>query len=391
MNPNCGCPTPSSSSVAANPAANCGATICNDAYFTLTAAARLRVLGIGVGSNCQVRLTPKRGFLFDYGDDGGQFITDAPQVTMLPVNGGTAPNFNEVASWPVLVGAVGTDPHTWRFVYAPITGAWRLESENGNFKFVSASTIPGINAVANQTTTVRDVRPFGIWAPDATIGSPAWETRRMGIFSKGLIVGYVDGDGNPWMRCLDPATDTAEYPGTFRAVTLQYQNLVEVDNTGTPVTGGLAVLDKAAVPDAVIGYFSPTTKKFYRAPAHVRQVKSQTSTATLTLTTTYQNWTGHLQFDPVAIHHKNVRIAFNVKFDDHEQLVFGIHRNGSLLFEFDFTGVSVDPNSQYHVEYLDLNVTPGVTYTYDIRGRTASGTNGTQLEFSYAFLETLSD
>lgn len=371
------------------PGVPCGTVICNDAYYTLSAAARLRILGIGVGSNCQVRLTSARGFLFDDGTDAGQFLTTTPQVTMPAVNGGTVGAWTSSASFPVLVGAVGTDPHSWRFIYAPTSGAYRLESDNGNFKFVDANTIPGIANVASQGTTVRDVRPFGFWAPDETLGSPAWEPRRMTIFHKGVIVGIIDGNTNPQMRCLDPANDVLDYPGTIRGVKVQYQTIEAVDNAGAPVAGGFDVLDPSVVADGVALFYSPTTKKFYKTPAHTREMISNDANVAMTLNTGYQAYSGHLAFGTHANKFKNVHIAAEATFSTQEQFLAGLFRNGSLIHTWNFD-VSAQPNNSFAFVYLDTAAPIG-NVQYEIRFKVASGTNAATMFYSAGTLFTLPD
>lgn len=378
-----------SPSTPANPAANCGAVICNDAYYSLAAAARLKILGTGVGSNCQVRFTSARGFVFDDGTDAGQFITTTPQVTMPAVNGGTVGAWTSSASWPVLVGAVGTDPHTWRFIYAPTTGSYRVESENGNFKLVDASTIPGVGNVANQGTTVRDVRPFGFWAPDETLGSPAWELRRLGIYHKGVIVGLIDADTNPQMRCLDPANDVFEYPGTIRGVKVQWQTFEQVDNTGTPIAGGFDLLDPTAITDGIPLYYSPSQKKLYRSPANTREFISNDSNVAVTLNTGYQQFAGHLAFATHAIKFKNVKIDAEATFSTQEQFLAGLFRNNLLIHTWNFD-VSAQPNNSFSFTFLDVNAPIG-NVTYDIRFKVASGTNAATMFYSAGSLFTLPD
>lgn len=372
-----------------NQAAACGAAITNDAYYSLSFAQRLYLLGIGIGSNSQVRLATKRGFVFDWGDNSGQGITDSPQVTLSPINGGAAGAWTATNTFPALVCASGADPFTWKFAYAPTTGQFRLETDSGAFKWVDATTIPGIVNVASQGTTVRDVRPFGFWAPDETLGSPVWEPRRMTIFDKGVIVGIIDGNSNPQQRCLDPSTDTFAYPGTAQVLKLQYQTLEQVDNTNAPITGGFDVLDPSTVADGVPLFYSPSQKKLYRSPVHTREFITNDANVAVTLNTGYQSYSGHLIFGTHANKFKNISITALATFSTQEQFIAGLFRNGTLIHTWNFD-VNAQPNNSFTFVYLDTAAPIG-NLQYEIRFKVSSGTNATTIFYSAGSLFTLPD
>lgn len=336
---------------------------------------RLSLFGVAAGSICVGKFTTKLGFVMDDGTGAGQFISNEPIISLPRTNPESAGSFPSTGTWPVMLAAVGADPMNWRFVQAPTAGTWRIETSSGLFRFVDASTIPGLDGVCDQSTTVGMIRPFGCYTADATAENPVWAIRRMALFDGGVLVGVEDEDGNRWMKCLNPASDAFEYPGTVKVEKLQYEELEQVDGDGDPITGGLEELNFGTVGDAVAAYYSPATKRYYRAPAHTRENYSDDSDVAIT----GGSENAIINSGSIAINYPTVLVAFNYHYAGSHKSTTKIYRDGSLIATFDGSENTSDPNSNYSGTWVDTGVTAG-NHTYEVRA--IPGTNGTVVHSS---------
>lgn len=360
--------------------------VCNSRFLTLATADTLQIFGLPPGGQCMGKLTSAdKGFVVSLGAGNGHAILETPNwpITDQGADGDDVPN-----PWPYLIGMVGSgDAVNWRQIHAPATGSYRVESEDGNFKLVDATNIPGISGVCEAATTVAMVQMFGCYSTDLTVEEPEYFLKKLSTPADRPLVGFEDVNGNEWVRAL-PEDQYFTHPlaefGELRVTTL-----IQLDNAGDPIAGGIEVLDRTAVADAVLGYYSPGNQKFYRSPAHVRDVETQTASQAVVLGGAYVTITGHLQPGSLTFNHPNVRVSWSAMFEDAENSDFGLYMDGALQFEWRFADTA-SPAAQ--LSFSGSTILTGLAignHTFDIRVKGTSG--AAVVNWSSMAVETLSD
>lgn len=345
--PDCGCPS-GSSLPSGSPCSTVGQW-CDERFGNLSATTRLNLFGVASGSICVGKFTPKRGFIFDDGSGAGQFISDEPIVSLTRVNPLSAGSYPETGTWPVMLAAVGADPMNWRFVAAPTAGKWRIESENGVFKFVDASTLPGLSNVCSGGSLGANVGLFGCFDTGTTDGGGniIYVIKKLNTPARRVLVGFDDGAGNLSVKSLPNGTPLEHPLGLIDA--MQVGEFRETDPTSVadpkaPYANGIPelVAEGVNMTDCQLVVYSTGKKKFFRAPARLAEHVSQNSIPGIVvgLTSGYVNVPGHLQFGALAFNYPNAYVSFNVQTDTAERVTFGLFIDGVLVKEWTYTNAS---------------------------------------------------
>lgn len=379
----CGC---SPSSLSSGSPCSTSNQWCDERFGNLSATTRLQLFGTASGSICVGKFTPKRGFVFDDGSGAGQFISDEPIVSLTRVNPLSSGSFPATGTWPVMLAAVGADPMNWRFVQAPTAGVYRLETENGVFKFVDASTLPGLSNVCSGSGLVANVGVFGCFDTGTTDGSgnKIFVIKKLNTPARRVLIGHDDGAGNLSVKSL-PNASPLEHPlGLIDA--MQVGEFRETDPTSVadpkaPYANGIPelVAEGVAMTDCQLVVYSTGKHKFFRAPARLAEHISQNSIpgVSVGLTSGYVNVPGHLQFGSLAFNYPNNFVSFNVQTNTAERVTFGLFLDGVLVKEWTYTNASGSGYSSptlHHGSCVLKNVVTG-NHTLEIKVKGTTGSS----------------
>lgn len=268
---------------------------------------RLRLIGVPTAGQCQQYLQRKRGFVFDDGSGLGQFISDAPELTLPIINTPSGSAYLAPPSFPFFVIATGANPNGWRFVQGKTGEVSTVQWNGTSYVHVPAGTAPTL-VTACVAGTAANVALFGCVQTGLDgDGNPAYALRRMVAHDNRAIVGAIDGDGVQTFHTLPDASALTHPIGKF---TLTKWNTVQtLNDDGTDTAGGMPDLiayGTGAVTDAVACMYSPTTKKIYLKPDGL--VSSKTVTASFGLTagaySTILDWTN------VVLNYRTLQVTF---------------------------------------------------------------------------------
>lgn len=364
------------------------AMIADNRYFSLLTAPAVQILGVPLGGNAQAYLKPAAnlpGFIV-FGPDGQCRIVQQPEISLPPLNPAVSNVFPAPGNWHSIVIATGSDPNLWYTVRAPSAGRFIVQCENGSFTLVDAGSIPGINEVGSGLTTAKG--NVLVIVPGDVDGT--FVVKKLIVNDKRVMVGDVDGDGVAGYKPLS-ASDYLEHPKA-KIQELAFRQFESVDVDGVLIAGGFeqaAFYGTGAITDAVRMVYSPTSKKLYFPPAHVRaKFVLATSSSSVTLSSTYQLIGGHLQMPSQNFHYGSAMVHFNAAFAAAEGAYFGLFQDGTLIFEWKFGEVAAGQgliSGTYLIDALALGA-----HTFDIRMKLGTLATGTVIiDFSSITIFTL--
>lgn len=363
-----------------------GAVLSDNRYFTLTQAAAGQMLVVPKGSNVQSFLTAGvgvRGFAF-YA--AGEFTVEpAPALTLPLLNPLVSGSHPAPPGFKYIMAGTG-DPADWRHVAAPTAGTWVLQSQNGSFLLVDASSIPGIDVIgASGVTTIKGGLMMLINLTPTT-----YALRRLAVSHNRVVVGDIDPvSGESGYKALPDASPLTHPIASF--LNLRVREFIGLDGSGNMIAGGLedaAVTGLGAVTDGKSVFYSTVNKRFFfRPPQTFNFTQNTTTSASTAYTSTFAAMpAGHGDGQSLNYNYPKVRIDFSMSTTAQESITLGLYRDGTLLQEFPF-------KTDYDVSFFYVDVAnPLGAHTYDVRWRATTGVTATSpgiIEQSSFMIQTL--
>lgn len=264
----------------------------------------MRLLGVTLGSNCQQFFGPDAagslGFVM-IGADGQAELDAQPHLTLPAFNPAVSGLFPVPGGFGSVLIANGSDPQTWYALRAPSSGTLALMSVSGQWMLQDPSTVSGTTAPCSSGTTAAKVNLTGCVDTGTVdgLGNPIYAIRKLAVADQKVVIGDVDPiTGVVGFKCL-PANVQLKHPignlSDFHCSSFTHND----PTTLVDEAGGMVVqpqVGSGAITDANLGVYSPTTKRFYRAPARTNQNVTLSSTVGVTQDGTYQSMGGHAKF-----------------------------------------------------------------------------------------------
>jgi hypothetical protein len=344
-----------------------GNLICDDRLMGLVSIPRVALLGVKPGTNCMAFLQEtKRGFAFYDGSGLGAYIEDKP-VLRLPYSNRNIPDTDFLSSGQFPFFIVGDDSFNWKMFGAPSTGQFAVVTGGGNFGLLDISNVNAVSpcSVAGRTYSgLIGCYPTGSLDID---NNPIYALTRLSLTDKRVIVGAIDPADSVVRAKTLADTDPLVHP-LVRPDALTTNTYAQKDGSDVDITGGIAVLP-GSVTDAVLGYYSPTVKQFFRAPAATRSTISSDANSTVNVNNTYTSISPHLDFGTLTFNYATAFIDFSVKDDAAENLTFGLFIDGNLIKEWAFSATNL--TNQFSGNYIITNIAAG-SHTVIIKVKTTS-------------------
>lgn len=349
--------------------------ICDSRYFALAAANKLRLLGVTLGSDCQLFLgSDYPGFAF-MGADSQIFISKQPQLSLPSFNTPTGEVYPVGGGFSQLIIANGADPATWYFLTAPSTGDYVLSVEAGEFRLKSPGSAAAQTAVcsADNSVTKGNIVLCKKTGEDGD-GNPIYGLKKLAVLDKHVLVGDVDGGtGEVGYKAL-PSDETLQHElAEFEDLKAGMYRQFDVD-TGNTETGGMNVGvsfgGSDPVTDLEIVMYSITTNRFYRAPARVRESVSNPSVVACADNGTFVSMSGHALFAGKTFNYPDFMIFAEIGLlqtdPDYSDIDFGLFIDGILVYTWDVHG-----STDNTLSHLYKGVALGV-HTVEIRIKQAA-------------------
>lgn len=362
-----------------------GAIISDDRYFSLLTAPRGQLLLVPKGSNAQAFLTGASGFTgFVMYANGEVSLVNAPALTLPVINPAVSSVYPPPGTFKYLFTGTG-EPAAWGMVAAPTTGVFVLQSQNGSFQLVDASSIPGIDQIGQSGTTVAK---GGLMMLVNTSGTH-YALQRLAVAHRRVVVGDIDGTtGASGYKSIGD-TETLFHP-TIQTNAFQFKTLQALDSGGNLVSTGLelaAATGSGAVTDGLRLFYSPGAKKLMLSPAQtVNFTQVTTVSASITPPTDFAAMpSGHGGGVSLNYNYANVRIDFQMNTAANETLTLGLYRDGILLQQFPATN-----ETTFSFTFVDQG-NPLGAHTYDVRWKLTSGstTGAVVIQQSFFLISTL--
>jgi hypothetical protein len=347
-----------------------GAVVADDKYFTLILAPKGQLLLVPKGSNAQAFLTAGagvRGFVFF--EAGEVAVQPAPALTLPllnPLSGGAHP---APPGWKYLMVGTG-DPADWRMIAAPTAGSWVLQSQNGSYVLVDATSVPGINAIgASGTTTAK-----GGLMMLVQLTSTTYALQRLAVAHKRVVVGDIDSvTGASGYKAL-PDADALTHP-IAQFTTLRCREFLGLDSNGNVLANGLetaTVTGLGAIGDGKSVFYSTAAKRFFFRPDQTfKYTQVTTASASTAPPATWANLpSGHGAGLSLNYNYGSVRIDFQMNQATSAACQLGLFRDGVLLNTFPRSGAA-----DYSFTFID-EANPLGARLYDVRWQSGTGSPG---------------
>lgn len=356
-----------------------GAVICNSEYYGLESIMRVRLIGVGLGGQCQNFL--KRadlavqggiGFVF-MGADGQAFVSQAPELSLPFLNPAVSSVFPPEGSWKSLIVGTGSEPQAWRMMMAPSSGEKVVVAKDGLFMLSDPASSSGSTAVcyADGSASMGNIVCCVKTGLDDD-GFPVYGLTKLTVIHKHVVEGYVDPDtGATGFRCV-PSDKEIQHPyakiGLMRHASFNQYDLA----TGDDDTGGMQKMpnnpaDPLFQADAELVMYSPTTHKFSRLPDRVMENLAVDTDVVVADNGSYVTMGGHAIFTnkmfnyPTAFFSSTIRIRATGVGPSYANLFFGLFIDGILEEEFDTKGAQ-----DVTLSYLKTGLALGL-HTFDVR------------------------
>lgn len=363
-----------------------GVTLSDDRYYGLATSAEGQLLLVPKGSNSQHFLKGSAGLVgFVIYEDEVVRIKVNPSINLPFMNPAVSGSYPLPGAFPFIVVGSG-NPMQWRQLAAPSTGTYILESVNGSWVLAPGGTIPGLNTIgASPETVLKGGVMMIIEDPD---NAGTYLVRRLAVIDKRVIVGNVDADtGEQTYGPLSSVVALTHPMGNFPK--LYFRTFESLDADGNLISGGLeqaVVTGFGAVTDGIRMWYSPTTRRIYRAPAATHTFSSIGSSATATPPVSYTAPPGgHGAGSSAVYNYPDVRIDATFMFTADESFTMGLYRDDVLLHEF-VNNATIDT---FTIFYVDSACPPG-SHTYSCKWKKNSGTNAVTIRQSLIMTMTLS-
>lgn len=347
-----------------------GAVVADDKYLTLIVAPKGQLLLVPKGSNTQAFLTAGanvRGFVFFAA--GEVQVSEAPALTLPLLNPSVANVHPAPSGWKYLMVGTG-DPADWRMIAAPTAGSWVLQSQNGSYVLVDATSVPGINAIGANGTTVAK----GALLMLVQLTSTTYALQRLVVAHKRVIVGDIDSTtGAAGYKPL-PDADALTHP-IAQFTTLRCREFLGLDSNGNIITNGLedaTVTGAGAIGDGKSVFYSTAAKRFFfRPPQTFQYTQVTTPSASTPPPITYANLpSGHGAGLSLNYNYGNVRVDFQMNQAGAGAAYLALFRDGTQINEFPRSG-----SADYSFTYIDQGIALG-PHTYDVRWRSGTSALG---------------
>lgn len=372
-----------------------GALICNPDYYALDSIVRVRLIGVGLGAQCQQFL--KRadlanqggiGFVF-MGNDGQAFVAQAPELTLPYLNPAVSAVFPPDGSWSSLIVGTGSDPQAWRMMRAPSTGEKVVTTKDGLFMLKDPASSTGQTAVCYQDGSVAtgNIVVCVKTGLDGD-GFPVYGLSKLTVLHKHPVEGYIDPDtGAAGFRAI-PSDKELTHP--FTKFGLQRTgSYIQYDiATGNDDTGGIQKMpndntDPKFSSDAELVMFSPTTHKFSRLPNRVMEVLSVDTDVVVADNGSYVSMGGHAIFTNIQFNFPAFYISTTLRLrasggtPSYNNVLIGLFIDGVLEEEFDLKN-----GQDVSLSYLKKNLALG-QHTVDFRFKqTADADSAMTIKYS---------
>lgn len=358
-----------------------GARVTDDRYFSLVTTPQGRLLVVPRGSNSQCFLTSDfAGFVLFA--NGEARVAKEIIMTLTLLNPAVSGSYPVPGGFKYLMAATG-DPAEWRLLAAPTAGRWLVECVNGSWVFVDAGSIPGIQDVGQSGLTALS-GGLMMLVNAGTDEAPNWAIRRLAVADKRVVVGFVDPDtGAQTYRAL-AAGLFLEHPKAKFPI-LQCRTFEMLDADGIVISGGLEqalAIGVGSITDAINPVYSPTAKRFFKAPLQTFEQYKIDANVAATETVSYALMpSSHGQAASLNFNYPIVRIDFQIRLTAAAGVTFGLFRDGAFLQE-------VNTESALDVSLVFMDKTnPLGAHTYDIRMK-ASGAVA-NIQYSCLTISTL--
>jgi hypothetical protein len=377
-----------------------GALVCDNRYLTLAQGARMRLLGVTLGSNCQTFLSgPFAGFVF-YGADGQAFVENQPKLSIPAINPAVSGVFPQPPPFQYLQIANGADPSVWYFLAAPSAGEKVLTAENGQWILKDPGTAAAQTAVCNTdgAVTKGNIVVCKKTGTDGD-GNSIYGLRKLGVVQDHILVGNIDGTtGEIGYQAIDDASPVKHTLSKFvlaRSATFKQFDAV----TGADEAGGMAqqIVFGAVAPatnttDALGVCYSPSTSKFYTRPPHVRQHLTVDADVNVADNGSWVSMGGHCLFPNLTFNYTafyfstTIRIRSSGTTLPYNNVLFGLFIDGILVNTWDTKN-----GQDIALSWIHTALAPGV-HTVEVKFQQAAGTDGQmQIKFSTSCLFTFEE
>lgn len=374
-----------------------GALICNPDYFALDSIVRVRLLGVGLGAQCQQFL--KRadlanqggiGFVF-MGNDGQAFVSQAPELTLPYLNPAVAGVFPPDGSFLSLIVGTGSDPLAWRMLHAPSTGEKVLVTKDGLFMLKDPATSTGQTAVCytDGGAAMGNIVVCVKTGLDGD-GFPVYALSKLAVLHKHPVEGYVDpGTGAAGYRAI-PSDQEITHPfakfGLMRHASFNQYDL----GTGADDAGGMAPQPQTgggAITDAELVVYSPTSHKFYRLPARTKEVLTVNTDVVVADNGAFVSMGGHCLFTNLQFNFPDFFFSCSVRIKsdgtDYNNIHFGLFVDGVLVNDWDLKN-----DTSIALTFIHKGLAVG-QHTVDLRYKQTAGADSMTVKFSTATIHTV--
>jgi hypothetical protein len=377
-----------------------GALICNPDYYSMGSLTRVRLIGVGLGADCQQFLKRAAlevqggiGFVF-MGNDGQAFTSQAPELSLPFLNPAVSSVFPDTGSWKSLIVGVGSEPQAWRMMMAPSSGEKVVTTKDGLFMLSDPASSSGSTAVCYQDGNVGLGNIIVCVKTGVDENSfPVYGLSKLTVLHKHPVEGFIDPDtGLGGFRAIPSDKEITHPFARFdlmrHASFNQYDAVTQVDDAGgmapQPQTGG------GAVTDAELVVYSPTTHKFYRLPERTKETLTVGTDVVVADSGAYVSMGGHclwnnLQFNfPDYLFTCSVRINAGGGTPSYDHVTFGLFVDGVMVNEWD------TKNSQnVALSYVGTGLTVG-QHTVELKFKQTTDPDSTMtIRFSTGTISTL--
>lgn len=324
--------------------------VCDDRYLALALGQRVRLLGVTLGGNCQQYLTSTAsGFVF-FGADGQAFVSQQPALSLPPINPAVSNVFPPGPNFGSLLISNGSDPQVWYRLVAPSADEYVLTAEGGVWKLKPPGTAAAQTAVCNSDGAVGkgNIVVCKKTGEDGD-GGAIYALKKLNVVQDHILVGNIDGTtgevGYQPIDDLSPVKHTLSKFGLHRSATFKQFDAV----TGNDEAGGMEFQvvfgGVANITDAIGVCYSPSTSKFYKRPAHIREHLTVDADVVVADNGTWVDMGGHGKFSNKNFNYTAFYISTTIRIraagvggspaPSYDLVLFGLFIDGILVNTWD--------------------------------------------------------
>lgn len=354
----------------------------NDKYLTLTEGPLLKMLGVASeGKTLQFLSSPNvmSDAILVMKPTGEQKATNSPKIPLTIKNPLDTGAYPPTGSFSFIM--VAESDNSWKFLHAPTTGIYALQTTGGNFVLVDASSIPGINAIG-AAAFVPKANVLGLVA----VSPGVYQAKKIDVVHQRALVGDIDIDGVKGYQSLPDGIPLFHPLGKF--TDLKFRGFSGLDSSGDPISGGFAqgiAYGTGALTDGVLLMYYPGTKLLKLAPARtcIADFDASDGTSTAAPASFSMMPGGRCVLPSTPFNYPTVRLWAHLEFVANEGIEIAFFRDGVLI-----SNQGNRNNLEMSAVFIDTNV-PAGAHVYDMRWKRNAGVVSPSATFRYSALEAM--